>query len=76
LLEIWLNKEGRDLLVRKLQALSESNDHFHMAPSDVPSEVELSTRPYHSTDTVIDYGKVLFRADEWDARYFPHVVSQ
>ncbi len=74
-LEIWLNKEGRDYLVRKLQGLNESKDHFHMAPSDLPSEVELSTRAYRSTDTVIGYGKVIFRTDEWDADYFPHVVS-
>jgi hypothetical protein len=33
-LEIWLNREGRDLFVRELQALDETNDHFHMMPSD------------------------------------------
>jgi len=33
--EIWLNEEGRDLLVREQQALDQTNDHFHMMPSDV-----------------------------------------
>lgn len=30
--EIWLNPEGRDLLVRELQHLSEQSEHFHLAP--------------------------------------------
>jgi hypothetical protein len=63
-LEIWLNKEGRDLFVRELRALSESNDHFHMMPSDVPSDLELSTKAYRPTDTVLAWGKVYFRPDE------------
>jgi hypothetical protein len=33
-LEIWLNPEGRDVLVKELQGLSERNDHFSLrAPS-------------------------------------------
>jgi hypothetical protein len=28
--EIWLNPEGRDVLVKELQGLSETNDHFHL----------------------------------------------
>jgi hypothetical protein len=74
-LEIWLNEEGRDLLVRKLQALGETNDHFHLAPSGM-GEVEVSKRPYQPTDRVIEWGKVLFRTDEWDRRYFPHVLDE
>ena len=30
--EIWLNPEGRDVLVKELQGLSETNDHFHLGP--------------------------------------------
>jgi hypothetical protein len=74
-LKSGLNREGRDLLVRELQALNESNDHFHMMPSDIPSDVELSTQAYRPTDTVLGYEKVLFRTDEWGRRFFPHVVA-
>jgi hypothetical protein len=74
-LEIWLNEAGRNLLVQKLQALGESNDHFHLAPAGM-GEVEVSTRAYQSGDRVIEWGKVLFRTDEWDRRYFPHVLDE
>jgi len=48
-LEIWLNPEGRDVLVKELQGLSERNDHFHFGPR--PSgEVEVSSRTYRSDD--------------------------
>jgi hypothetical protein len=70
--EIWLNPEGRDLLVRELQHLSERSEHFHLAP-DRMGEVELSLRPYRPTDKLMQRGKVLFRTDEWDRRHFPHV---
>jgi hypothetical protein len=42
--EIWLNEQGRDLLVRELQQLGEKNDHFHLGPADI-GEVEVSSRP-------------------------------
>jgi hypothetical protein len=73
-LEIWLNEEGRDLLVRNLQALNETNEHFHLAPSNL-GDVEVSTRAYRPTDNVLAYGKVLFRSDEWDRSSFPHVLG-
>ena len=72
--EIWMNPEGRDLLIRELQALSEKNDHFHLGPESF-GEVEISCRPYRSDDKVLEYGKVLFRTDEWDRQYFPHVLE-
>ncbi|WP_440637021.1 hypothetical protein ACSHT2_24370 [Bradyrhizobium sp. PUT101] len=73
--ELWLNPEGRDLLVKKLLALSEINEHFHLMPSEVPSDVEVSTRRYRPNDRLLEYGKVLFRLDEWDAQHFPHVLE-
>jgi hypothetical protein len=73
-LEIWLNAAGRDHLVRELQALNETNEHFHFGPADY-GEVEVRTKAYQPTDTVFEHGKVLFRTDEWDKRYFPHVVE-
>jgi hypothetical protein len=44
-LEIWLNEEGRDLLVRELQHLSEKSDHFHFGPAEI-GEVEVSSLRY------------------------------
>lgn len=74
-LEIWLNPEGRDVLVKELQGLTEVSDHFHLGPKAL-SEVEVSDRPYRSDDRLLEYGKVIFRTDAWDAQYFPHVLDQ
>jgi hypothetical protein len=71
-LEIWVNEEGRDLLVRGLQNLNQRNEHFHLFPG---GEVDTSTTAYRSTDKIIWSGKVLFRTDEWDKQHFPHVIA-
>lgn len=71
-LEIWVNPQGRDLLVQELLKLSEGNDHFHLSPS---GEVDTRTKPYRSTDEIIWAGKVLFRTDEWDREHYPHVMT-
>jgi hypothetical protein len=73
-LEIWLNEQGRDLLVRELQHLSEKWDHFHLGPAD-NGEVVISSRPYRPDDKVLEYGKVYLRPDAWDKEYFPHVLD-
>jgi hypothetical protein len=75
-LEIWLNPTGRDLLVRELQHLNERNDHFHLMPDDMPGEVPTRGRAYREGDQVFQWGKVLFRPDDWDARYYPHVLDK
>jgi hypothetical protein len=72
--EIWLNEAGRELLVKRLQALSERNDHFHLGPAEI-GEVEVCSRPYRADDRILEYGKVLFRTDDWDRQYFPHVLD-
>jgi hypothetical protein len=72
--EIWLNEQGRNLLVRELQHLSEKSDHFHLGPAGI-GEVEVSSLPYRPDDKVLEYGKVLFRTDAWDKQYFPHVLD-
>jgi hypothetical protein len=72
-LEIWLNPEGRDQLVHALQALNVSKDHFHLGTWG--GDIELSAVSYRPTDKIVDTAKVLFRPDEWDQRYFPHVVA-
>jgi len=73
-LEILLNEEGRDLLVQELTSLSKKRDHFHLMPEELVYEVPLQVKPYRKADQVIEYGKVLFRPDDWDAQYFPHVL--
>jgi hypothetical protein len=72
--ELWLNPAGRDAIVRELQALSETHDHFHLGPSE-DAEVEVKSRAYRPTDTILSIGKILFRTDEWDRTYFPHVME-
>jgi len=74
-LEIWLNELGRDLLVRKLVELNEDNDHFHLSPADSNLGVSLRTKPYNHGDKIFEWGKVLFRTDQWDAEFFPHVLD-
>ena len=72
--QIWLNEQGRDLLVRELQGLDERSDHFHLGPKDL-GEVEVSSVAYNAGDRVLDSGKVLFRTDDWDRQHFPHVLD-
>jgi len=74
-LEIPLNETGRDLFIRELEHLSESSDHFHLGPEEFGSEVPVRNRPYRKTDQIIEYAKVMFRPDKWDAEYFPHVLD-
>ena len=74
-LEIWLNPAGRDLLVRELQRLSEGSDHFHFGSSDLDGEVPVQSTAYRENDKVIEWGKVMFRPDEWDAEHFSHVLT-
>ncbi len=74
-LEIWLNPAGRDLLVRELQRLTEKSDHFHFAPENRDDEVPVRSTAYHEGDQVFEFGKVMYRPDQWDAEYFPHVLK-
>ena len=73
-LEIWINPSGRDLLVKELKSLSASSDHFHLGAEDYESEVPLQVVPYRDGDVIIESAKVMFRLDEWDDEYFPHVM--
>ena len=76
--EIYLNRTALDRLIAELSALSERNDHFHMAPAEWGGGDggDLSLIPYQDGSTVAGHLKVLFRPDEWDERYFPHVLHQ
>jgi hypothetical protein len=73
-LQLHLNEEGRDLLVKELLGLSETNDHFHLGAFD-GAEVEMRSVPYSSSDRMLGFGKVLFRPDAWDAAHYPHVLG-
>ncbi|MGE3871497.1 MAG: hypothetical protein AB7F74_00935 [Parvibaculaceae bacterium] len=73
-LEIWLNETGRDLLVEQLQSLDENNDHLHFGQTEA-DDIEVSSRPYSPSDKILGHGKVLFRTDDWDRQYFPHVLD-
>jgi hypothetical protein len=73
--EIYLNDEGRSLLIQKLQSLGERNDHFHLA-AWYAAEVELGKTAHRPGDKIIDAAKILFRTDESDRRHFPHVFDE
>ena len=75
-IEVRLNPAGRDDLVRELQHFSEQNDHFHLTPKEMDGEVALYSRGYRKGDRVFDWGKVMLRFDEWDERFFPHVLEE
>ncbi|WP_421730310.1 hypothetical protein [Brevundimonas sp.] len=76
LLEIWLNPQGRDLLVEQLLRLSPNDDHHHIMPEgDAFADIPTRSIAYVPGDEVFEFGKVLFRLDEWDAEYFPHVLT-
>ncbi len=77
--ELLLNEAGRDLMVKELQSLSGKWDHFHLDHYEDPdiadaTDVVLSAIPYRKDDTVIKHGKILLRPDDWDEKYFPHVL--
>jgi hypothetical protein len=72
---LYLNPEGRDQLVAELQHLSERSDHFHMQPDELVAEVPLCGIPYESDELVPGHVKVMFRPDDWDRQYFPHVMK-
>lgn len=73
--EIYLNETGRDRLVEELQRLDKSWDHFHLAPEGFDMDVDLQSTSYDAKHRVYDWGKVLFRPDEWDAEFYPHVME-
>ena len=73
-LEIWLNGEGRALLIRELQSLNEKSEHFHLSAWG-DAEVRLGRNAYRPSDKIIGLAKILFRTDEWDRQYYPNVLD-
>ncbi|SLN56960.1 hypothetical protein ROA7450_02955 [Roseovarius albus] len=74
--EMHLNEKGRDDLIELLQSLDRDCEHFHLAPEDYGMDCAVSEIPYRETDRVFTWGKILFRPDDWDREYFPHVMDE
>jgi hypothetical protein len=72
--ELYLNEAGRSKLIRELQALDETDEHLHLDPDGI-GDIPTSTKAYSDGQTVIAYGKIYLRKDEWDAEYYPHVLT-
>ncbi len=72
---LYVNRAGRDQLVAELQNLSEQSDHFHMQPDELIPEVLIGDVPYEAGEVMPSHVKVMFRPDEWDRQYFPHVMK-
>lgn len=70
---VYLNPEGVEQLISDLQNLSEKRDHFHLFSEDWGGD-DLSTEKYDAKATTVKHLKVMFRLDEWDEKYFPHVM--
>ena len=73
-LEVWINEAGRDLLVSELERLGDDNDHFHLTTDSAGPGVPIKKVSYRDDGEIIESAKVMFRRDDWDARFFPHVL--
>ena len=71
--EIYLNPEARDQLIRELQGLNEKSDHVHYGTWE-GAEVSLQDIAYSPRQVIVDHLKIYFRLDAWDQQYFPHVI--
>ncbi len=72
---VYLNQAGRDLLVEALSSLDHINEHLHLQAEDWTIDLPLRSIPYDpSNESVVDDVKIMFRLDEWDRQYFPHVM--
>ena len=76
-LQVYLNPEGRELLIKELAGLDERWDHIHLQDQNWTIDVPLQTQAYvPDREEIIDSVKILFRPDEWDREHFPHVLSR
>ena len=70
---MWMNPEGRELLVKHLTSLDRRDEHLHIGDRE---DIEVSSIPYRSDDTLIRWGKIYLRYDDWDEKYYPHVMGE
>lgn len=76
-IEMFLNEEGVDLLVRELKSLSKQNDHCHLfAPEWGDGSGPLNLVAYDGSASTVGHLKILFRPDDWDREHYPHTVSE
>jgi hypothetical protein len=73
-LELFVNPEGRDELVKWLLKLDAKNEHFHLGSTEYGAELDIGMVAYGQSDRVIPTAKVMLRLDEWDHKYYPHVM--
>jgi len=55
--------------------MSDKNDHFHLFSFQDDDELRLSEIPYHEGDKIFTAAKIMLRMDEWDKKFFPHVME-
>jgi hypothetical protein len=73
---LYLNPEGRDLLVRELNRLDEQWDHLHLQNTKWTVELPLQMIAYEpAMEDVADDVQIMLRPDKWDADHFPHVLE-
>jgi len=73
---LYLNPEGRDLLVRELNRLDARWDHLHLQPAEWTVGLPLQTIAYDpEAEETTDAVKIMLRPDEWDEEHFPHVLE-
>ena len=70
--ELWMNPEGRELLVKKLMSLDVNDDHLHIGDRE---DIEVSSIAYREDDRLIRWGKIYLCSDDWDEKHFPHVMK-
>ena len=77
-LELWLNEEGTRSPCPRTSSARYAQRAFStwLMGRRGSRLLQLSTRAYRPTDTVLEAGKVMLRTDEWDRTYFPHVMGE
>jgi hypothetical protein len=56
--------------------LNEKNHHSYLGAFDGAIDLEMQDLAYRPNDTIVDNAKILFRPDDWDRGYFPHVLKE
>src|SRR5262245_24821984 len=73
--KIYFNPQARERFVAELMKLDRSDDHFHVFNFEECGGLRMSEIPYSPDDEVIPALKVLLRYDDWDEKYFPHMMT-
>ena len=72
----YMNPEGRDLFVEELKRLDENWDHLHMQAEEWTVDLPLRMKAYTpDKEELVSAVKMMLRPEEWDRKYFPHVLE-